>query len=101
MRKVQLAARARLDLRDILLYLRQNSPPAARRFLDNLNARFALLARFPEMGLQRPELRPNLRSTVIDSYLIFYQSEKRRIKVIRIVHGARDLRRIFQRRRRP
>jgi toxin ParE1/3/4 len=101
MRKVHLAARARLDLRDTLLYLRQNNPPAARRFLDELTARFALLGQFPEMGIMRPELRPHLRSTVVDSYLIFYQPEKTRIKVIRIVHGARDLRRIFRRRRRP
>lgn len=99
MLKVQLAARARLDLRDILLYFRQNNPVAARRFLDELNVRFALLSQFPEMGVMRAELRPNLRSTVVDSYLIFYQPEKTRIKVIRIVHGARDVRRIFRRRR--
>lgn len=82
MLKAQLAARARLDLRDILLYLRQHRPIAARRFLDELNARLAMLGQFPEMGVMRPELRPNLRSTVVDNYLVFYQPETTRIKVI-------------------
>lgn len=99
MPRVILGRRAGADLREILLYIREHDPRAARRLLDQFNARLDLLGRFPEMGAARPDLRKGLRSSPVGNYLVFYQPTKKAVDVVRILHGARNLKRIFRRRR--
>jgi toxin ParE1/3/4 len=54
------------------------------------------LGHFPEMGRLRPEIAPNLRSTLVWPYVIFYRVESDNVQIIRILHGRRDLRRIMK-----
>ena len=58
-----------------------------------------MLARFRGMGPLRPELAPQIRSFPVGNYLLFYrESKKGGIELVRVIHGARDLRQIFKRR---
>jgi plasmid stabilization system protein ParE len=46
---------------------------SADKHLDEMQARFLLLARFRKMGVAREDLAPVLRSFPVDQYLIFYR----------------------------
>ena len=63
---------------------------------------FAELGRHPEIGRQRRfQRRPGLRSWYVDgfdSYLIFYRPIAEGVEIYRVLHGARDLRRLLTRR---
>ena len=43
------------------------------------------------MGRTREELRPGLRSIVIEQYVLFYRATATAVEVHRILHGARDI----------
>lgn len=45
---------------------------SADRFLNKLDAKFAKIAQFPNLGRQRDEILPGLCSLPMDNYLIFY-----------------------------
>ena len=49
----------------------------------------------PGMGAPRDNLRPGLRQWVYGEYLILYQIDGGGIFVVRVVHGRRDLSKIF------
>ena len=76
---------------DIACYIAQDNPEAAAGFVDKMARIFALLAASPEIGRQRKELAPNLRSFPVDRYVAFYIPIKNGIEVLRVLHGARDI----------
>jgi toxin ParE1/3/4 len=85
------------DLWEILLYIARDNEDAAFRLIDKIEERLSLLAEFPNAGPSRPELMANVRSFPVGNYLIFYQPIDDGIEVLRVVHGARNLRRLFKR----
>jgi toxin ParE1/3/4 len=95
--------RSKTSLRDaaeIWHYIATDSARAADRWLDAINQRINLLAEFPGLGADRSDLQPALRSFPIGNYLLLYRRAKCGIHLLRIVHGARDLNRLFKRKRR-
>jgi plasmid stabilization system protein ParE len=91
-----LTAAARSDLSEIAEFNRQDSPGAARRVVESLREAMANLARMPEMGHIREDLAPRpLRFWPVYSYLIIYLSESQPLQVVRVLHGARDVRRLL------
>jgi toxin ParE1/3/4 len=86
---------AEADMWEILLHVARDSEDAAFRLIDSIDERFELLARFPGAGPERPELAPELRSFPVGNYLILYKPLDDGIEVMRVVHGARNLRRLF------
>lgn len=80
---------ARADLRDIWLYIAQDSIEAADRFLDRLNQTVRTIAGSPDIGERQDHLRPGLRRFVVGNYLIFYEPIEDGIRVVRVLHGAR------------
>ena len=88
--------RSRSDLVEILLYIRRDNHPAARRLLNTINDKLQLLSEFPGLGQPREELGRSLRSFPIGEYLLFYRPMKDGIQLIRVLHGRRDLRRQFR-----
>ena len=96
MRRYRLSRRAKKDLDEIWLYIARDSIESANRFLDLLTDKFPLLADSPRMGRLREELQPDLRSFPVKNYLIFYRPlGKTGVSIVRVVHGARDLRSLF------
>ena len=67
----------------------------AERFLSKLDAKFARITQFPNLGRPRDEILPELRSLSMESYLIFYTATKSRVDILRVVSGYRDLASLF------
>ncbi len=93
-RKVKISRPAKKDLDEIWLFIAQDSLDAADRFVDSLTDKFPLLASSPLMGRSRDDLSPGLRCFPVKNYLILYRPLKT-IEIVRIVHGARDLKTLF------
>ncbi|MBO1350704.1 MAG: type II toxin-antitoxin system RelE/ParE family toxin [Hormoscilla sp. GUM202] len=91
----RLSAAAKQDLREIKNYIARFSLGAATRFLDAFEEKISLLVAFPEMGRNRDEFAPNLRSLPVDQYVIFYRKIEKVIQVERVLSGYRDFENIF------
>lgn len=96
-RLLLLTPKASQDLDDLFDYIAQNNPNAALRFFDATRQTIARLAQNPGLGspylTNNPRLA-NLRKRGVkgfEKYLIFYLSQDELLKVVRILHAARDL----------
>ncbi len=67
----------------------------AYRFIDTITAKAELLATQPQMGRERPELAPGLRSFPVGAFILFYRPTKGGIEVVRVLHGSRDIPMLF------
>jgi len=95
MARVRRTVPARRDYLQIWLYIAENSIEAADRTVDQFDDKLRLLAQFPGLGQIRDELGPSVRSYPVGNYLLFYRPLKGGIELVRVLHGARDLRRAF------
>lgn len=96
MGQVLRTTKAHLDLVQIAIYLNERNPSAADRLLETIDERCLQLSNFPEIGRLREELAPNLRSFPVRNYVIFYRPMSDGIQLIRILHGARDIPKLFE-----
>ena len=69
---------AEQDLLEIWLYIAEDSPDNADRFLDKLNDTAQRLAEFKQIGIERPELADKLFSFPVDNYMLYYRQIKLR-----------------------
>jgi len=92
----RVSAAARSDLDEIWVYIAEDNPDAADRFICALVSRFPMLASMPEIGRQREELSAHLRSFPVGNYIIFYRPMEGGIEIARVLHGARDLPPLFE-----
>lgn len=84
------------DIEQIADYIaREVGLTGAERFLTRLDAKFAQIAQFPNLGRQRNEILSRLRSLPMDRYLILYIPIERDVDVLRVVSGYRDLSALF------
>ena len=86
---------AEQDLLDIWLYIAEDSPVNADRFLDRLEKKALKLAEFTEIGIDRPELAPDLKSFPVDRYILYYRANTNGIELVHVLHGSRDTNRVF------
>jgi toxin ParE1/3/4 len=92
----RLTEAALADLDVIWLYVAEHGGiETADRFIDTIMERFPLLATYPGLGREREELAPNLLSFPMGEYLIFYRRAGDGIDIVRVLHGSRDLPRLF------
>lgn|ERR687892_2015666 len=63
--------KAETDLLEIWLYIAQDSPRAADRLLDRIEAQCRLLADNPRLGRPRPEIAPEARAWTVDDISSF------------------------------
>ena len=95
MARFVLTAEARQDLDAIWQYIAAESEITADKVISEIIQRFPRLAEFPEMGRERTELAPSIRSFPVGRYVIFYRSGELGIAIIRILHGSRDFEGLF------
>lgn len=89
--RVYVAAEAEQDLRDIALRIAADDRAAAARFVSKLRLACEGLAEFPDRFPLVPRYeRFGIRHRVVDKYLIFYQVQDHRVRVLHIRHGAAD-----------
>ena len=87
-----LSSAAESDLQDIWDYIAQDNLNAADRVLVKLRSAMRKLSEMPGIGHERPDLEdPTLRVWSVYSYLIIYNNEADPIRVVRVIHGARDI----------
>jgi toxin ParE1/3/4 len=91
MTRVFLATEASLDIDAIWAYLEPRNPTAARRMMDRLDARFQLLQQSPESGEIRDDISRDVRQAIVQPYVIYYRLEPDVVRILRIVHGARNM----------
>lgn len=89
--KILLRPEAERDLDEIWLYIAQDNPASADKFLDEIEETSRKLARFKNMGRNRDELYPGLQSFPVGKYLIFYMPISGGIEIIRVLHGMMDI----------
>jgi toxin ParE1/3/4 len=90
------------DLIDCFVHIGEDNEESAMRFLRSAEETFHELARMPGMGvavsfsdLQNLSLR-RWRIRGFENFLIFYRPIDNGIEVIRVLHGAREIERIFE-----
>lgn len=86
---------AESDLVEIAVYIARDNPSAAERLLDIIDEKCSMLSRQPLMGEPREEIALNLRSFPVGNYVIFYRPIDHGIRLVRVLHGARDLGQLF------
>lgn len=91
----QFAPSARQDVRDIVAHIRLDNPAAAKQWFSDLREKCRTLAGSPRAGRVRNELRLNLHMFPFGNYLIFYKVTPNGIQVVHVIHGARDVPRVF------
>lgn len=96
MPEVTLSNQARQDLIAIWEYIAEDNSAAADRVLDTLDARMQLLADHPLLGPARPDIARDLRYLVSENYLILYRVLDDVVDIVRVLHGARNLRALFK-----
>jgi toxin ParE1/3/4 len=89
---------ARNDVVEIFRYLaREGGLQVAERFLTQVEATFARLAKTPGMGARYGHGHPALAElhyfpvARFPKYIVFYQPIAGGIRIIRVLHGARDI----------
>lgn len=96
MRDIHISDQVKKDLIEIWEYIAADSPRAADRLLQTLVNTYLRLGQTPGMGRDRSELRSGIHCLPVGSYLIFYRFDDTRIFVVRVLHGARNLRAVFR-----
>jgi toxin ParE1/3/4 len=92
---------AKRDLIEQANFIALDNLEAALRFLDAAERTFASLARLPRIGKSRKVksyIFADVRQVPItgfEKHLVFYRPIKGGIEILRVLHGARDLRKII------
>lgn len=91
MAQILLTLQADEDLEQIWAYIAQDNVTAADRLTDQFHETFDLLASTPDLGIPQFQYRDNLHcKPVAKRYLVFYEPLDDGIRVLRVLHGARD-----------
>jgi plasmid stabilization system protein ParE len=95
MSRYQFTPQAVNDLSEICSYIAENSVPAADRVEEAVFRACDFLADRPFAGRVRPDLTPLpvrfWAALPYHNYFIVYDPETEPLRVIRIIHAARDL----------
>ena len=87
-----LSAEADQDLEDVFEYgLKEFGLDQAVEYVASFDALFELISQNPELGRTRNEIKEGLRSLVKESHVVFYRVTDSQIRIVRILHGSRDL----------
>ncbi|MED5374254.1 MAG: type II toxin-antitoxin system RelE/ParE family toxin [Myxococcota bacterium] len=83
---------AREDLRELVLYIAQDDPSAARRMAARLKGATRLIQEHPEAGRMVPEFsEPRLRERIVPPYRLVYRLDREAAVVLAVVHSRRRM----------
>ena len=101
MRRLKMLPSAQADLVNIIEHITRASGSLVigRRFVGALRQHCRELATLPgTLGRARPELRPDIRSFLFKSYVIFARYVDGTFEVVNIIEGHRDIDALFKQR---
>jgi|SRR5882672_822722 len=87
---------SKLDYQLIHEYIAADNKPAADKVLRTFDEKVALLSDMPGAGTSRPDLGKEVRSLPVGNYLLIYRPTAAGIELLRVIHGARKVRRVFR-----
>ncbi|MGB8352509.1 MAG: type II toxin-antitoxin system RelE/ParE family toxin [Chthoniobacteraceae bacterium] len=92
MRGYEFSPEARDDLQEIWVYIARDNLTAADKLEADIYEACEILAANPHLGHRRLDLTdaPVFFWPVRGQYLVIYQHETKPLKIVRILHGARD-----------
>jgi toxin ParE1/3/4 len=96
MATIQRTPESRVDYLEIFVFVGEQNLPAAERLIEIFDQKLELLADMPGLGPARPELGKGIRSFPVGNYIIFYRAVDGGIELLRVLHGARNIRKIFR-----
>ena len=100
-RKINWAYEATADLEALAEYIARDSAFYASAFVQEIRDASRSLNEFFERGRIVPELgSSNIRELFVREYRLIYSIEESRIVILGLIHGKRDLRRLWERRER-
>ena len=93
MRNYEFTAQAKDDLLEIWCFIASDNLQAADKLEEEIYAACELLAKNPGLGHKRRDLtsEPALFWPVRGVYLIIYLDGTKPVKILRVIHGARDV----------
>ena len=92
----ELSTEADQDISDIFDYTHDEfGLDQAVAYVSAFGDCFAQLIDNPELGRIRDEIRIDLRSIHHEAHIVFYRILKDRVRIVRVLHGSRDLPRHF------
>jgi len=94
MKRLVFAPAAEDDLLEIGAYIADDNTVRAMSFLAELEAKARRIAERPNAFPARDDISPGLRAAVHGRYLLLFRDLGDEVRIVRIVHGARDLSRI-------
>ena len=92
----KIADRAQADLREIWRYIGLNDEDNATRFILELIDKCILLADNRLIGTSRTKFGFEIRVFPHKKYLVFYTPIEKGVEIVRILHSARNIKRIFK-----
>ncbi|HLG13707.1 MAG TPA: type II toxin-antitoxin system RelE/ParE family toxin [Blastocatellia bacterium] len=82
---------ARRSLDEVVEYIAQDSPEAAEKVLENILGAAESLSRFSLRGRIVPEIDDtSVREVFIYKYRLIYEVTASDVRIIALLHGARD-----------
>src|SRR5438876_3059065 len=97
MRRPSIKPQARLDLIEIWQWIARNSAGSADRMLAEVYDKIEYLREWAGTGHTRDDVPDKtLYFYTVKPYLIAYRFDAKKLSVARVVHGARDFKRIFK-----
>ena len=95
MKRLAFAPAARDDLLTIGAYIADDNPARAESFVAEPEATARQTAERPRSFPSRDDISPGRRAAVHSRYLLLFRELEDEVRIVRVVHGARDLRAIF------
>ena len=93
--RLTITDRAIADLFEILDYIQEQNAAAATDMDDRFWREFDFLCDFPGAGHSRSDVQDvRYRFRCIKSYVICYRVDGSDLRILRVLHGARDFRHI-------
>lgn len=92
---VKYSTDAQSDFADIAGYIALDSENQAIAFVARLRQAADRIARSPRIYRLRDDIAPGLRVAAVGNYLLLFRITAEGIEIVRAVHGARDLNRLF------
>ena len=91
MLKLEVSIEAENDLLNLWLYIAQDQPTNADKYLEKLERSALKLAEIPGLGRARTELAEGLKSFPVDRYNLYYFTTETALVLVRVLPGDRDI----------
>ncbi|QGX91124.1 type II toxin-antitoxin system RelE/ParE family toxin [Tatumella sp. TA1] len=93
--RLGISPQAEQDIEAIGDYIAQDNPVRALSFTEELYQQCLLIAEAPVIYRERAELGQSIRSCAYGRYLIVFSVLDTEVRIERLLHGSRDIIRLF------